>query len=387
MNAPDSHYDLSTPAMIGRMEASLEPLPSRAALAAEWRELEDRSVASFYVSWAWIGAWLDTLPEATRPDVLRVRLDGRLVGLALLARRTAWRHGFVRSRGLHLNSTGDPSLDEINIEHNGMLSEMGLESLVLDAAVSFLLQRQPSWDELHIPGLASPASLDALGRHALTVRRVNEGPCRYVDLAALARDGRRHLDVLGKSTRYNVRRSQREYAALGELVLDEARTREEAGTWLGRLATLHQRYWTARGEPGSFANPFFEDFHRRLVDSAFDDGAIQLLRVRAGEHEVGYLYNHVHRGRVFNYQSGFDYGDGRASQRRPGMVAHSLAIEHCAAQGCLAYDFLAGDSDFKRAFATHEVPMAWCVAQRPRAVFRIEDGLRHVRRRYFPSRR
>jgi CelD/BcsL family acetyltransferase involved in cellulose biosynthesis len=363
------------------LAAGLHALPARDALASAWRELVARARPSFFLGWHWIGSWLECLPPRIAPRLLRVEDHGRVVGLALVVRRTAWRHGFVRSRGLHLNSTGEDALDDIAIEHNGVLAEAGREREVLDAALRCLLEAERGWDELFIPGMRSPGLLSELDLSGLRVHTVSEGPCRYVDLAALRAAGRKHVEALGRSTRYNVKRSQREYEAVGPLALEEAATIEQARAFLARLRELHQRYWTARGEPGSFANPFFTRFHDRLVETAFGDGVVQLLRVSAGGEDLGYLYNHVDRGRVYNYQSGFQYAAGEGQHRRPGMVAHALAIEHNAALGHDTYDFLAGDSDFKRNFATAEEPMAWQVVQRSRASLRLEDALRRLRRR------
>jgi len=387
MNESEAPWPASARPAAGNLTARLAPLPTLAALETEWRELEARSAGSVCLSWHWIGCWLDCIPQRAAAELLRVQSGGRTVGLAVVCRRTTWRHAFVRSRGLHLNCTGDPLLDEINIEHNGMLAEAGSERPVLEAALRLLLERPSRWDELHLPGLGAPEVLATIEVAGRLVRRRNEGPCRYVDLDALRASGKPHRDSLGRSTRYNVRRSQREYALMGDLEIDVARTADEAADFLARLQVLHQRYWSARGQPGSFANSFFSTFHERLVRTAFPAGVIQLLRIRAGEHDIGYLYNFVHRRRVYNYQSGFDYGEGGNLHRRPGMVAHSLAIDHNAALGASTYDFLAGDSDFKRSFATASTSMAWCVVQRPRAMFRIEDGLRMARNRLLGTTR
>jgi CelD/BcsL family acetyltransferase involved in cellulose biosynthesis len=62
-------------------------------------------------------------------------------------------------------------------------------------------------------------------------------------------------------------------------------------------------------------------------------------------------------------QSGFRYGsDGRL---KPGLVSHYPGIRHCVAQSALnEYDFLAGDSQYKRPLATTSRPMAWIVVRR-----------------------
>jgi CelD/BcsL family acetyltransferase involved in cellulose biosynthesis len=202
-----------------------------------------------------------------------------------------------------------------------------------------------------------------------------------VDLDALRRSGGAYLGLLGSNTRHNIRRSIREYEKLGPLVLESAATPEQASAFLDGLRQLHQAYWQAKGLPGSFANPFFAEFHARLVRSLFADGSIQLLVLRAGSEIVGYLYNLVDRGRVYNYQSGFNYTLCPNTSGRPGLVAHAYAVEFCRTQGHLFYEFMAGESQYKQALGLGSTDMVWLVAQRTRLRFLLEDGLRRVRAR------
>ena len=303
---------------------------------------------------------------------------GALVGLGILVRRAVRRHGLLRSRGLFLNCTGDPLLDEITIEHNGFLAERGAEREVAQACADYLLAGRADWDELFLNGMRHPELVEGLSLEHAQVRTRSLDSCRYVDLAALRANGQEYVAALGRSTRYNIRRSLREYEKRGTLELHEATDLVQAHAYLERLGHLHQRYWEQKGEPGSFANVFFSTFHERLIARAFSDGAVQLLRVTAGGAELGYLYNYVHRGRVYNYQSGFDYTGGSLHER-PGLVCHVLAIEHNLRKAHVIYDFMAGDSDYKRNLSTASQTLAWQVIQRPRLKLRIEDALRRVR--------
>ena len=90
--------------------------PDRAALQAQWLALEARTDVTFFLSWDWIGAWVD---EAGMPDlVLAGRAGGEIVCLGLLRRSVDRRHRFVRSRTLHLHATGREDQDVIFIEYN-----------------------------------------------------------------------------------------------------------------------------------------------------------------------------------------------------------------------------------------------------------------------------
>lgn len=365
----------------GRLTATLRDLPPLQELETSWTGLEKRASASFFLSWHWMGTWLDWLPVDVSTQMLQVEHGGTVVGLAILARRVLRRHHLLWSRALFLNRSGDPALDEISIEHNGILAARGSEGHVARAGVQHLIDHEKRWDELFIDGMNDPASILETPLEGARVQVMRSGLARTVDLAAIRAADGDFCAILGPNTRYQVRRSRRELERMGPVKLDVAGDRIQAREYLHRMRDLHQQYWRARGMPGSFAKPAFGTFHERLIEREFDAGVVQLLRLTAGERELGYLYNHLYGGRVYSYQSGFAYPEDATSQHyRPGLVAHALAIEHNAARGFDVYDFLAGDSDFKRRLATGSEPLAWLVVQRPRLKLRLENVARRARR-------
>jgi CelD/BcsL family acetyltransferase involved in cellulose biosynthesis len=353
----------------------LIPLPDPLALESEWRDLEARSDGSFFVAWSWIGCWIESLGDAVPLELLRARSAGRTVGLALFARARARRHALIGSRRLVLHATGRPEYDILTIECNGLLLERGREDELGSAMLGHLVQADAGWDELVLDGLWHPPAWPLPAGSTLR-RRERVDANHFVDLAAVRARGE-YLGLIGPKTRSRIRRSCKEYEKLGALGAQVAAGPAQALEFLEGLKTLHQAYWIERGHPGAFANRFFERFHRRLVHDAFNRGEIQLLVVDAGSQRLGYIYNFVYRGRVYNYQSGFNYRLCE-NHNRPGLVAHARAIECNAALGNDVYDFLAGDVEYKQALGTAAGTMSWWVVQRDRLRFRLEDAARSV---------
>src|SRR5436190_3341647 len=136
----------------GPIEFRQEPLPPLAVVERQWRELETIARPSFFTSWHWIGTWLASLPEASRPSLLRGSVQGETVALALLGARVGRRRrGLIRSRSLYLNETGDPRFD-MTIEHNGLLVASTREEAALDALTGWFAERGAEADELHLSG-------------------------------------------------------------------------------------------------------------------------------------------------------------------------------------------------------------------------------------------
>lgn len=334
---------------------SLEPVGDIAGLAARWRERHAVWGGSFFLSWNWIGPWLESLPHGRTARLLTVTLRGQLAGLAILV---AQRRGNpFSSRALLLHESGDPVLDSLFIEHNGLLSDPATGAEALRRAVSWLLDGPAS--ELRLSGLdgalVPPTSIDGV-----TTRVTAERPVFRVDLAPI--NGRTVGAVLSANGRQHLGKSLRRFGDLGDLSLARAANADEALDWFGEMTALHQARWTARGKTGSFAAGAVRDFHRRLIATGVPNGAVDLLRCRAGERTVGLLYNFQAAGTVHNYQSGFDYG--LAERASPGWVCHALAAEHYARQGCRTYDLLAGESTFKERFGRQTGTMVWMTARR-----------------------
>ena len=341
---------------------SLRPVADPASVAADWRALEPRADASFFQSWTWVGclaserfgdAWL-----------LRVEQAGALVGLALLnhtRRRTRRPPGQRRLFGerLWLGESGDPALDCVHVEHNGPLLARGHAGL-LPACLRALLA--PSgWPGRILRLSGVDAAHLAAARAAGAARLLRRQPAPFVDLAALGGSEGAYLASLSANTRQQLRRSGRAYAAIGPPGLRRAATLDEALDFLDALAALHQAAWAARGQPGAFARPGFMRFHRELLARAMPRGEADLLRVTAGDHVVGYLYNFRHRGRVLAYQSGFAYA-GAPRHGKPGLTCHHAAIAQARRDGMTRYDFLAGGDRYKTSLANAAATLHWLEA-------------------------
>jgi len=355
------------------------PMPLADALAALWRELEARADATFFLSWDWIGCWIEE--TGLRPAILIGRDRGRVVLLGALvpSKRTVIAPFAIA--GLHLHSTGDARQDIITIEYNGFLVDRAWAGSVEQAAVDFLMtgpvvdgRRR---DELHLKNVTLPYDR-SLGEAGIRATRLESSPSWRIDLDAIRASGKPYLGHLSANTRQQIRRSMRLYARHGELKATRARDVPEALAFLEGLKELHQRTWTSRGETGSFAYPFFERFQRRLIAACLPRGTVEILRVASGERMIGYLYNFVYQGTVFAYQSGLAYdADARL---KPGLVAHCLCVDRHLREAARSYDFMAGEARYKASLGERGPEMFHLLLQRPTWALRIEFRLRHLKR-------
>jgi len=361
----------------------LRPLGAIAELAAEWRMLERESDASAFTSWMWIGSWLESLPDTVRPQVLRVTCNGRLDGLGVLTARSSWRNG-LRVRRLHLHATGVAELDMIKIECNGLLVRRSRERATVGAALAHLCHdgSVPAWDELVIPGIDEIADVTAAAAAEQLAVSFDAVPSHAIDLEALTAAGKTFLEGLPSKTRRKIRTAARDYvAAYGPLRADVADTLEQAQEFFNGLGELHQAYWRAKGLPGAFANRFFVDFHRRIIDATHAAGGTRIARVCAGDTVLGYLYFLVKGNTLYFYQSGYRYGL-IPQHDIPGFVCIAETAEAMRMGEYQRFEHLAGRHQYKSELANACRDRYWLVLQRPRIKLLVERKLRALRRRW-----
>lgn len=356
------------PAVDG-LRARLEPVGDLDRLGGAWRALEPHSEPSFFRSWGWIGCWLRHLPPSRQPLAVMATKGAELVGLGVFVPVRQRRHWLAPARTLRLHESGEPTFDSLFIEHNGLVAK-GADASAVWAAMLGLLGRGGAWDEVVLGGMedhTAEASIEAARAQGCPVMVCAHRRAAHLDLAALRRSKRRLADTLSRNTRHQLMRTRRLYGAIGPVTLRAARSVDEALAMLEQLKALHQRSWHRRGQPGCFAVPFFETFHRDLISDRFRHGEIQLLRAAAGAQAIGYLYNFAYGDRIYAYQSGFDCAAD--SRLKPGLLTHALAIERAVREGYATYDFMAGENRLKASLASHWRDTVWLSVQRPSAAF------------------
>ena len=131
------------------MVTVLAPSVSADELSEIWLELEQRSEASFFQSWGWIGTWYRSLPDTVERIVFQAHHAGRLVAMGVLAKPRA-----SGSRILSLHETGDIRFDAITIEHNGILCDRDWAAQYRATLLEALVPLFPNMRRLRLPGVA-----------------------------------------------------------------------------------------------------------------------------------------------------------------------------------------------------------------------------------------
>lgn len=359
------------------IEVSLRPLPDRSMLAAWWRELESQADCTLFTSWTWIGPWLHLLPDPGAARLLVAMRGTERVGLGIVVEGETRLLKAFRVRAWRLHTAGVRELDDLAIEYNDVLALRDGADEIRGAMLRWLALDAPQ-GVLVVRGASGPVRALAEQPPAACVARHEPRTAYRVSLRETRSAEGGYLRLVSGNVRSQIRRSVKAYnSAHGELRVESATDTAQALDFLDRLCTLHQRRFSQRGLESAFVGQVPQEYHRRLIEEGFPRGEVQMLRLLAGQAEIGYLYNFVHRGTVSYYQSGLDF-ELVEKHGRPGLVGHLMAIEHNAKLGHDWYDLLAGDYRYKASLATDLQPQAHCVFSRGTPLALVDAYARRV---------
>lgn len=357
----------------------LSPIGSMSALEARWRVLEAVADGPFFLSWSWIGAWLRVLPDHNSLYLYECidPATAQPVALAIVSKEHITRKWLIRSSVLTLNEISDTGFN-LCIEYNGLLARTEFATAAWAQLIHVLQYQLDDWDELKLTNIPE-ATIQQLPTDPQL--RFIADECHPTWIASL-RDVISVDDILkrlSRNRRGQLRRSIKEYTALGALEIEMAASTDEALRFFNDMGVLHTERWNTVGKRGAYASPVWVRFHHDLIESAFNRGEIQLLRIRCGSRNIGFIYNFLWRGSVLMLQSGFV--NETSNILRPGYVSHLLAMEFNAKRGEANYDFMMGDSEYKRVLGTASQPMMSVRLQKRRLKFSIEDVITGLYRR------
>ena len=352
------------------VRGDLSPLQDLNELEAQWIDLQGRSECSFFMSWAWIRPWVEAVASDCQLYIYRCRHGERLVGLGILCESAAKKRGILPYREFSLNECRQWDCN-FWVEYNGLLTERSYTKKCWQNLFVVLSETDLVWHEIALSAVDAgvPEYCASAMDSTVDVLVEAKGEPWYVDLAEKDASMDQLLRKFSKNRRWQIRRSLKEYQCEGAVELVEAKDVEEALDYFKSMGELHTARWNSVGEAGVFSNPRWVNFHRSLIRGAFDTGAIQMLRLSSGMKSIGYIYNFVWRDEVCVLQTGFVLEEDNV--RKPGYLAHCMAMVVNAGRHIKRYDFLAGESQYKKSLAKAGHPMLWIKVRKKLIRFRL----------------
>lgn len=328
-----------------------------------------------FLSDAWLELWFIHIGAHHSPSLIRFVENEKTVGFVLTAQSYIPRRKFFKRRILYLNEypVGDKNLV---LEFNGIVCMLEYKAVLWEKLAQWFVDSQDQVDEFSLNLLleedAFPAK-KAFDKQGLFVHLSQPHPCPY----ALLNEPDKAWGVLEKenisaSKRRQIRKSGSLYEeTFGEVKIHIAQTVKEAKLFFNALEQLHTDYWNNRGHEGAFTNKTWVKFQHDLIEGS-QNKYTQVIKVTAGEHVIGYLYNLICGTKIYNIQSGLSYhSDNRI---RPGFTCHYLAMKENAELGMTEYHYLAGGENYKVSLSAKQKTLYWLTVKR-KSFYLIEDSL------------
>ena len=348
-------------------------LSEKNTLAQKWQDLEQRADCSVFLSWLWIGNWLDLVKEPIY--VIESYQGDNIVGLGFFVEKTRRVLGIYPVKQCWLHRTGNAKQDQIWIEYNDFLLDGQYEKVVRDEMVKALChdKNSASIQEI-VVGLSSPCVLKAFSRVFDQSRTVIASRGYSVDLEAIKHGYLQ--DILSKNTRSQLRRSHKLLNSQGTLSFRVVTNKQQILSLLPKIADAHIGRWQGSVEGSGFTNSVFTTFHQGLINND-ESNVVQVAVLSLEDNDIGYLMNFVYDQQVYFYLSAitktFD------SKIKIGMTLHSEAIQYYLAQGLKIYDFLGGEARYKASLSNHGYDLNMVCFYKNHPVLRMEDLLRKAK--------
>lgn len=349
--------------------------PSKKWLEKVWIDLESRSDSNFFLSWLWIGSWLDCFVDNF--TVIEAKKSGITVGLGIIVTKPC-ALGSDKFRVKHyLHRTGVHEEDQIWIEYNDFLISTEQTDEIRYAMCSCIYYWLGKSDALII-GASEPEKFNYMNELGLSERKIWETNNYYLELAPLRDDGKSVLESIPRNSRYQINRSLREYQKIGEVTVNKMNSAEEALDLLKLAKPYHLARW-GEGRTGSgLANPKFVLFHQMLISRGLQLGLIELNHIKAGDETIGIVYNFKYKNIIYFYFCSMNYSHN-SPHFKPGLVSHYLLIEKAIAEGADVYDFMGGVARYKSTFANKQGKLVVCQYEHPHWLLTAENYARKMK--------
>lgn len=363
------------PLALGRplaVQTELWPASARGDAMELWSSLEALlPPGPLACSRVWTETWLKHYGALIEHRFI-VLLRGEVpCGIALLTRSQKSPY-WPRVTTWNVGTAGEANADSVCVEYNGLVCSEELREAFYQAIVTSVV-RDLRGDAVAWAGFGAD-DLSVVSRPAPQSRCVFK-LARYFDLQTLRATGAEPIASLGDSTRKGIRQNLRDY---GAVQVEWAETTAAAHNIFDELIDLHQKRWTAVGEPGCYASPCFTAFHRELIDRMVPQQRMGLMRVRAGERTLGCTQLLIDRNRALVYQGGREQSTDKHS---PGLIVDYQSLLECYQRGYDAFDFMAGDSMHKKRLTNQTATLVWREDRQPNWRWKTRELARALRQR------
>ena len=319
-------------------------------LAPHWNDLLQRSGSNaIFLTWEWISTWWEVFGGRFQLLVLTAEDDaGQLIGIAPMMvgrRRSA---SGLTFRALMLIGQRVDTL----AEYLDFIVQSGREVEVTAAFCDFL-QRDlaAEWDFVFFERILTtspnlPTLKGMTNRPRFIALRERELRSPHVTLCG---DWAAFLASKSRNFRNQWNNSWNRLEAVGDVRFLFGGRDLPLSTALAEVGRLHRERWEAKS--ASFKTGDYLTFHERLCARLHARGWLLLLLLSVNGENVAVRYDYVYADKLWCMQGGWS---PEFAAKRVGTLLTGKVIEWGIEHGLREYDFLGGDSEYKRRWSNGE---------------------------------
>ncbi len=349
----------------------------KTSISSKWLSLEHNSKANVFLSWNWIGNWLDLVTDPL--FLIQAYRDDKIVGLGFFVEKTRNVFGCISVKQWWLHRTGVQQQDQIWVEYNDFLLDESCSVSVREQMVKAVTDFDSSVKEVII-GLSAIEKLDSFTNSFAKLNFLESSivkTCGY--FISLSHSNTENLNKLpSKNTRLQISRSKKILQSQGLLNFEVFSDPQKLIELYPKIASIHIDKWKGTNEGSGFSNPIFESFHKSLAFNNANN-MVQIAVLTLNEMELGYLVNFVYNNKVYFYLSALQQSPN--NKIKIGLTLHSEAIRYYAEKGIESYDFLGGDARYKKSLSNQKYGLEMKCFYRNEFLLRLECHLKNFKRR------
>ncbi|TYK65755.1 GNAT family N-acetyltransferase [Colwellia echini] len=350
-------------------------------LANKWQCLELVANSNVFLSWAWIGNWLDVVTD--KLFVIEAIKDDKVVGLGFFVETTRKVFGCFPIKQWWLHRTGIQQQDQMWIEYNDFLLDESCAEPVREKMINAI----SNFDALVKEVIIGLSTSNNIGYFAQSFEKLNflatsvVKTCGYFTSLSSAKY-EYFNQTLSKNTRNQITRSKKLLQSQGELSFEVISDPKKVIALYPKIASIHIDRWQATNEGSGFSNPIFEHFHKSLAINNSDkhNKMVQIAVLSLNGDELGYLINFVYNNKVYFYLSALQ--ESQDNKIKIGMTLHNEVIQYYAEQGLKSYDFLGGEARYKQSLSNNKYQLEMICFYRNTFLLKLECLLKHFKMKF-----
>jgi len=315
-------------------------------MAEDWNRLLNASLVNHpFLTWEWMHGWWQNFKSGKQLLLLAVRKDHRLVGLApFYIHRT---HSLGNMKTLKLFSS-----DELYPDYLDLIAEKGFEDPVVQAVGQYLGKNSKLWDRMQLDHVLQDSTVMKLETIFSLKCKMGSDPssqCPYLKTEGSYDDYMKKQ--FNRKRRYNLERQVKILMEDHGCVLKKITEPDSLERAIDHMFDLHQKRASVKQIKSSFALAKVKAFHLGFSRWALQKGLLNFYFIFKGEKPVSVAYGFRYAGKIYFYQSGMDPEWQKLSA---GTVLLTLLIQEAFGNGVAEFDFLKGDEEYKKSWATQE---------------------------------